>query len=270
MTQREAWRDGWRNRDDYAEVFYRRSVGQLPEMESSKAAAALLRDRVRAGDAVLDVGCGGGHYLRSLRRLVPVPFTYTGVDATPDFLEVARRAWQDAPDVTFLQGDVFVLPFEDGQFDVVMANNVLYHLPSIVRPVAELLRVARRLVLARTLIGVRSFRVQEVFSSAFFPGSDVDPADEFTDEGEPRSFAYLNIYSRAYFGAVVRRADPTAAVEYVEDTFYDAGAIERSAGGEWQNPNPTRILGGRQVIGDIVMPYHFVLITRPGTGRNGR
>lgn len=235
-------------------------------MESSKAAAALLRDRVASGDALLDVGCGGGHYLRSLRQAIQMPFTYTGVDATPDFLEAARRVWDSTPGVSFDLGDIYNLPFADGQFDVVMCNNVLYHLPSIVRPVAELLRVARRLVLVRTLIGVRSFRVQEVYSSAFFPGSDVEPAEEFTDEGDPRSFAYLNIYSKHYFTSVVRRADPNAEVEYIEDTFFDPKAIEQSASGEWKNPNPTRVIDGRQVIGYIIMPYHFALISKRVNG----
>jgi len=258
----EVWRDVWRNRDDYADVLYRRAVGAVPEMESSKAAAALLRDYIKPGDAVLDVGCGGGHYLRSLRRLIEVPFTYTGVDATRDFLDVARLAWKGTPGVVFRQGDIYNLPFETGEFDVVICNNVLYHLPNINRPLAELMRVARRVVIARTLIGDRSFRVQEVFSSAVLPRSEVPPDDEFTDEGEPRSFDYLNIYSKTYFTAAVRRADPKASVQYIEDKFFDPEAIERSAGEDWKNPNPTRILDGRQVIGYIIVPYHFVIMEK--------
>ncbi|NQW04402.1 MAG: class I SAM-dependent methyltransferase, partial [Acidobacteria bacterium] len=109
--QREAWRDGWRNRADYAETFYRRAIGELPEMESSKAAAMLLQDHVASGDAILDVGCGGGHYLCSLHRVIQVPFTYTGLDATPDFLEFAHRAWDGAPGVSFQPGDIYDLPF---------------------------------------------------------------------------------------------------------------------------------------------------------------
>jgi ubiquinone/menaquinone biosynthesis C-methylase UbiE len=268
--RRDAWRDGWRNRDDYADVFYKRSVGGLPEMECSKAAAALVRDRVRGEDSVLDVGCGGGHYLRSLRRLVSARFRYTGVDATPDFLEVARRAWKDEPGVIFREADVYDLPFADAEFDVVMCNNLLYHLPSLVKPLSELVRVARRLVLLRTLIGERSFRVQEVYSSAFFHGSDVSPENEFTDDGEPRSFAHLNIYSRRYFDAVVKRIAPATTAEYIEDNFFDPAAIEHSGTGEWENPNPTRIVEGRQAIGYIIMPYHFVLIDKSGATDAGR
>ena len=61
----------------------------------------LLSDQIRAGDSVLDVGCGGGHYLRSMQRLIQVPFSYVGVDPTEDYLEAAKQAWNDTPDVTF-------------------------------------------------------------------------------------------------------------------------------------------------------------------------
>ena len=255
----EAWRDSWRNSANYADAFYRHAVGELPEMESSKAAATLLSGEIRSGDSVLDVGCGGGHYLTSMRKLIQVPFSYVGVDATEDFLDAARRAWNDTPDVDFRKGDIFNLPFADNEFDVVMCNNVLYHLPSVVKPLSELIRVARRLVLIRTLVGERSYRVQRVASSAVDPLSDVDPWDEFTDDGEPRSFAYYNIYARHYLNGVFSRVAPEAKIEYMEDIWFDPKAFERK---DWEKSNPTRILEGKQVSGYIILPYHFVTIRK--------
>jgi SAM-dependent methyltransferase len=260
--QREPWRDGWRNRSDYAETFYKRALGELPEMECSKAAAELLKPHVRPGDKILDVGCGGGHYLRSFRRVIQIPFSYTGLDATPDFLAVGQKVWAGTNDVAFQPGDIYEMPFRDAEFDIVLCNDVLYHLPSIVRPVSELLRVARKFVQVRTLIGTRSFRIQEVYSSRFFPGAqDIDPSEEFADNGEPRSFAYLNIHSKDYFTSVIRRSCPGAGLEYIKDIFFDPKAIERSST-EWDNPNPTSILDGQQVIGYVIMPYHFVQIRK--------
>lgn len=264
----ERWRRTWTNNAGYARIFYQRAVGELPEMESSKAAAALLKAHVRPGDRVLDVGCGGGHYLRSLRKVIRVPFSYTGVDATPLFIDTARRAWKGDPGAKFLVGDIFDLPFDDGDFDLVLCNNVLYHLPRLVRPMEELLRVTRRLLQARTLVGTRSYRIQEVFSSAFY-ATDVAPEEEFEDDGEPRSFSYLNIHSRRYFEGVVRRFQPDARVEYIEDTFFDPRAIERSARREWKNPNPTYMLGGKQVSGYIVLPFHFVKVHKPARPEHG-
>ena len=257
---RKPWYDAWRNRADYADTLFKRATGQLPEMECSKAVANILTSHVRTGDKILDVGCGAGHYLRSLRKTLKVPFSYTGADRTEQFLEAARKAWFDTPDTAFRHADIYNLPFADNEFDVVISNDLLYHLPSVVKPLSELIRVAKRFIMVRTLIGERSFRVQEVYSSKFWPGAeDVDPGDEFTDDGVPRSFVHLNIYSKDYFTAVIRRRLPEAPIEYVKDNFFDPNAIERSVS-EWQNPNPTRILGGNQVIGYIIVPYHFVKI----------
>ena len=93
--QMEVWRDSWNTSTEYGEVFYKRAVGDLPEMESSKAMASLLKEKISTGDHILDVGCGGGHYLRSLKNTVKVPFSYTGVDITASYIELAKRAWSN-------------------------------------------------------------------------------------------------------------------------------------------------------------------------------
>lgn len=256
--------DEFVNRQDYAETFFKRATGELPAMESSKAVGALLAHEMRANDSVLDVGCGAGHYLRSLLQSVTVPFEYTGVDITPDFVAAAVRAWRDEPRAAFGIGDIHDLPFPDRAFDIVMCNNVLLHLPGIVKPVRELLRVAKRMVLIRTLIGERSFRIQEVYSKANWPFSTVPVEEEFNDSGEPVSFGFENIYSREYFETVVRRADPQVRVEFAEDTFFDPAAISRSADTEGL-PNPTKAINGMQVFGYVILPWYFVTIRRPKT-----
>ena len=64
---------------------------QLPEMESSKALAKILKKQIFENDNVLDVGCGCGHYLKSLLSEIGVPFKYTGVDATNYYIELAKK-----------------------------------------------------------------------------------------------------------------------------------------------------------------------------------
>ena len=262
MQQGDKGKDEWQHRHDYAETFFKRAIGELPEMESAKAAANLLAAEIHVNDSVLDVGCGAGHYLRSLLERVEVPFTYTGVDATPEFLDAAEKAWAKDSRASFRVGDILELPFGDQEFDVVMCNNVLLHLPSIVKPIHELIRVARRFVLIRTLIGTKSFRVQEVYSKDTWPFSEVPTADEFDEAGEPVSFGYENIYSRGYFKALVQRASPEAQFEFILDTFFDADAINRSAETEGL-ASPTRVVDGMQVSAYIITPWHFVLIRLP-------
>ena len=69
------------------------------------------------GSRVLDVGCGPGrHSLALARRGVEV----TGVDLSPDFVELARAAaTAEGLTATFVVGDVRELPY-DSQFDAVI------------------------------------------------------------------------------------------------------------------------------------------------------
>lgn len=254
--------DEWRGRSDYADTFAKRAAGELPEMESSKAAANILQKEIVAGDSILDVGCGAGHYLRSLQGRIKVDFQYTGVDYTKEFVDAAKKVWEQDSKSSFHVGSIYDLPFKDNEFDVVMCNNVVLHLPSIVKPIAELSRVARRFILIRTLIGDKSFRVQEVFSKDTWPFSSVPTKQEFDDSGEPVSFGFHNIYSRGYFESVVHRTDPNADIELIEDTFFDPDALNKSADFEGL-PNATRHINGMQVFGYLLTPWYFAKI-RPG------
>lgn len=57
---------------------------------------------------VLDIGCGYG-------RMAPLFQRYTGVDISPDLLEIARK---EHPDKKFVLADLNKLPFKDKEFDV--------------------------------------------------------------------------------------------------------------------------------------------------------
>lgn len=71
-------------------------------------------------DRVLDVGCGAGGTAVELARLVPRG-SVLGVDLSAEMLAVARRraAVAGLGNVTFLQADAQVHPFEAAAFDVV-------------------------------------------------------------------------------------------------------------------------------------------------------
>ena len=90
---------------------------------------------------VLEVGCGTGRiYERLVPRLVSNE-SYTGVDISESMLEIARAKF---PQGRFLAGDGYGLGFEDGAFDVVLAFEVLGHLPEIGTFLRELVRVSRK------------------------------------------------------------------------------------------------------------------------------
>jgi SAM-dependent methyltransferase len=97
---------------------------------------------------VLEVGCGRGELAeRLLRRGVDV----VAVDQSERMVELTRTRGVEAR-----LADVQDLPFDDGVFDVTVANFMLYHVPDVQRGLGELARVLRtggRLVAATN--GVR-------------------------------------------------------------------------------------------------------------------
>lgn len=74
---------------------------------------------------VLDFGCGTGTNLPFLRQLFPHAFLH-GVDVSARSIEIAET--RKIPDCRLLAYDGQSLPYRDGQFDMVVASNVLHHI----------------------------------------------------------------------------------------------------------------------------------------------
>jgi ubiquinone/menaquinone biosynthesis C-methylase UbiE len=87
------------------------------------------------GRATLDLGCGEGRFVRALAT---EGHTVTGVDASPELVELARMA---DPSGSYLVADAEALPFEDGAFDLIVAFNVLSCVGDLRRAVDEAARV---------------------------------------------------------------------------------------------------------------------------------
>ncbi|GMR17016.1 MAG: hypothetical protein BMS9Abin32_069 [Gammaproteobacteria bacterium] len=91
--------------------------------------------------ALLDIGCGRGHILRLLasraHRAVGVD-----IDAGARRLARAELMLAGVPNCSLRQGDMYRLPFADGEFDTVVLDDVL---AAAQRPVA-VLQEARRLL----------------------------------------------------------------------------------------------------------------------------
>lgn len=100
---------------------------------------------VRAGDRVLDVGCGSGEAVRALARLVGPGGRVVGVDSSVAAIaEADRRSDGHGPVVEYRVGDPHDLPFADGVFDGCRAEGLLQQLDDPGRALRELIRVGRR------------------------------------------------------------------------------------------------------------------------------
>jgi SAM-dependent methyltransferase len=127
-----------RGGDDY----FREQEGQ----GSRTARAEWLADRIASyrPTSVLEVGCGYGKQLRSLRARLDCPLT--GVDFSPTQLRKAQSYLRDLQGINLALALGERLPFPDSSFDLVLTSAVILHNPP---PVAEqirleVLRVARR------------------------------------------------------------------------------------------------------------------------------
>jgi SAM-dependent methyltransferase len=83
---------------------------------------------------VLEVGCGWGEFAVRIRDELGAVVVATDLSAR--MVELSAERGLDAR-----VADVEKLPFEDGEFDCVVANWMLYHVPDLDRGLAEIARV---------------------------------------------------------------------------------------------------------------------------------
>lgn len=105
-------------------------------------AAAVAQLDPPPGAVVLDLGCGTGRALPSLREAVGPTGTVIALDLTPDMLD-ATRAADRARYATLLLADAHQLPIADASVDVVFAAGLINHLHDAHAGLEEIARVTR-------------------------------------------------------------------------------------------------------------------------------
>jgi SAM-dependent methyltransferase len=113
------------------------------ELMTTPPAAKLVNFAdVKAGESVLDVGCGTGVVaVTAAQRGAKV----TGLDLTPALLERARyNAGMAGLTMEFIEGDAEQLPFADASFDVVLSQFGHMFAPRPAVAVSEMLRVLKK------------------------------------------------------------------------------------------------------------------------------
>lgn len=90
--------------------------------------------------SLLDVGCGGGWFLRDIHRAFP-KLKLTGCDLSERMVGFAKRNLKDRADIFI--GDAQNLPFESGTFDVVASTLAFHHFPEPLKALSEFHRILK-------------------------------------------------------------------------------------------------------------------------------
>ncbi|RSM66276.1 class I SAM-dependent methyltransferase [Amycolatopsis sp. WAC 01376] len=120
---------------------YARQRGTEPQIELWRKQARELTAGLAEGAKILEVAFGPGYFAVELARL---GFSVTGLDVAPTFVEIASEyARTEGVEVSFREGDVAAMPFDDESFDFVVCQAAFKNFVWPVKSLDEMYRVLR-------------------------------------------------------------------------------------------------------------------------------
>ncbi len=167
---------------------------------------------------ILEVGCGPASLWQANGERIPPGWQITLSDFSAGMLADARRTLADVEhQFSFEEANVQELPFHEGQFDALIANHMLYHVPDRERGLREIRRVLKpqgKLYAATN--GVRHLAEIEWLLQRFDPalkdGFAVRGAFTLENGTTQLGQHFANIELRRYEdGLIVTEAEPLAA-----------------------------------------------------------
>ncbi|WP_110112280.1 class I SAM-dependent methyltransferase [Bacillus sp. CGMCC 1.16541] len=126
----------WNERAD----FWNQNSKEMWLNGSRKSIIPFLSHYMKQGSYLVDVGCGDGVGAFLLSQS---GYEVVGVDLSKEMIEHAKKHHQES-NLTFQQGDILTLPFEDEQVDGVMAINSLEWTAVPAEALKEVTRIVKR------------------------------------------------------------------------------------------------------------------------------
>ncbi len=111
-----------------AETYSQENVAELNSKKSQIWQRLILSHfpQINTPLKILDIGTGPGFFAILMAQ---AGHQVTAIDATPNMLQKAKEnAEQAKVTITFIQGDVHQLPFENEKFDLIVTRNVTWNL----------------------------------------------------------------------------------------------------------------------------------------------
>lgn len=92
---------------------------------------------------ILEVGCGNGTFWDKNYDKLPTGVDLILTDISPGMVKITGDKFKNHANIETLVADIQNLPFDDEQFDIVIAKHMLYHVPDVNKGLREVVRVLK-------------------------------------------------------------------------------------------------------------------------------
>ncbi len=136
-------------------------VSEAQDLEESYRLADIVKQRqktlaalkLKAGELVLDIGCGVGFLTHEMALQVGKSGKVIGLDKNTEMISHARKRCESLQQTEFYKGDAGKLPVDDQTLDAVSCTQVLLYVKDVPNVLAEMRRILKpggRLVIVET------------------------------------------------------------------------------------------------------------------------